>query len=146
LQDAIKRKDYETLVEEYTRARKYANEQIYVENARTDGFSNGCGIHTIIVTLACGLMLSVRLILRRDAWRSNRHALQQAARRSRGQTRGAHGIIAIMLEIGVEENPIWFLASKSLRLLKNKITATCERSKVEVRFCDAILLTAKALL
>lgn len=136
LQDAIKRKDYETLVEEYTRARKYANEaRSIVENASYRRVPlTDAEIHTIIVTARMWADVEHQIdSFRRDAWRrlTGMHFSKQPGDQE-GKPEEHMELIAIMLEIGVEENPIWFWLLSRYDFLKNKITATCERSKVEV--------------
>lgn len=136
LQDAIKRKDHETLVEEYTRARKYADEaRSIVENASYRRVPlTDAEIHTIIVTARMWADVEHQIdSFRRDAWRrlTGMHFSKQPGDQE-GKPEEHMELIAIMLEIGVEENPIWFWLLSRYDFLKNKITATCERSKVEI--------------
>lgn len=136
LQDAVKRKDYEALVEEYTRARKYADEaRSIVENSSYKRVPLGdAEIHTIIVTARMWADVEQQIdAFRRDAWRrlTSMHFSKQSDSEE-GKPEEYMELISVMLEIGVEENPIWFWLLSRYDFLKNKITATCERSKVEI--------------
>ena len=143
LQDArSSAKDYETLVEEYTRARKYANEaRSIVENASYRRVPlTDAEIHTIIVTARMWADVEHQIdSFRRDALRRlTGMQFQQAARRSRGQNpeRSTWNSLPFMLE-----TPAWkripsgsgFLAVTTF--LKNKITAILRTPlKLRLRF------------
>ncbi|OCK81359.1 hypothetical protein K432DRAFT_424986 [Lepidopterella palustris CBS 459.81] len=136
LQDAIKRKDHEMLVEEYTKARKFADDARYlVENANYKRVPlTDVEVHQVIVTARMWTDVESQIdSFKRDAWRTltGMHFNKQSTKEE-GKPEEHMELISIMLEIGVEENPIWFWLLSRYDSLKNKITATCERSKVEI--------------
>jgi exocyst complex component 2 len=136
LQDAIRRKDHETIVEDYTRARKYADDarsMVESANYRRTPLSDD-QVHQIIVTARMWADVDRQIeLFKRDAWRTltGMHFNKQQAQ-AEDKPEAYLELISIMLELGVEENPIWFWLLSRYDFLKNKISATCERSKVEI--------------
>jgi exocyst complex component 2 len=137
ISDAIRRKDHETIVEEYTRARKYAEEVRYeVEQAKYNRTAlSDAQVHQIIVTARMWSDVEHQIEgFKRDCWK--RLAATHFTKPQKGLEDAKHeqymGIISIMLELGVEDNPIWIWLLSRYEYLKSRLTATCERSKVEV--------------
>ncbi|KAF1992403.1 putative exocyst complex component Sec5 [Aulographum hederae CBS 113979] len=135
LRDCIKRKDHENLVEDYTRARKYANDAKSIADkaiqnrvALTDS-----EIHTIIVTGRMWADVEEQIeAFKRDVWRrlAGTHFTKQPVTEPE-KSEEHMSLISILLELGVEDNPIWVWLLSRYDFLKNKITATAERSRVE---------------
>ncbi|EMR67172.1 putative exocyst complex component sec5 protein [Eutypa lata UCREL1] len=97
--DSIKRKDYEALVEEYGRARKFAD----------------------------------------DAKK-----LVQDLETTLGNAQDQHmELISLLLELGVEDNPIWVWLLSKYDYLKGKITTFAERTKVEIEVLRRRLANAE---
>ncbi|KFY36536.1 hypothetical protein V495_07800 [Pseudogymnoascus sp. VKM F-4514 (FW-929)] len=135
--DSIKRKDHETLVEEYAKAtriadgaRKLGESLVASQTAPTD-----LQIQHIIVAARMWYDVQDQLDnFKREVWR-RLAAVQYGAGQPGGSsaTRDQHmDLISILLELGVEDNPIWVWLLSRYDHLKNKITAMSERSKVEI--------------
>lgn len=143
IQDAIRRKDHETIVEEYTRARKFAEDARYIveqadysKTPLTDG-----QIHQIIVTARMWADVEHQIeTFKRDTWKrlTSTHFSKQEG--STDQTKEQYmELIIIMLELGVEENPIWLWLTSRYEHLKKRLNETCDRSRVEIEYLRRVL-------
>lgn len=133
--DSIKRKDYETLVESYNRARKFADE------ARR--LSQELGAESPDDTQLYQMVLAGRMWhdvdqqiqgFKRDIWKKliSLHSTSKSENMT-GRAQDQHmDIIGLLLELGVEDNPIWVWLLSRYDHLKGKIQATADRSKVEI--------------
>ncbi|KAI9807650.1 MAG: hypothetical protein M1825_005591 [Sarcosagium campestre] len=160
--DSIKRRDYEALIEDYTRARKYADEARNLANAASTATRQQSSvtitdpqIYQIIVTAQMWADVETQIEdCKRDLWRrlvgiqTNLHASATASSSTATSTSvagvplGIDGgnqqpeehmeIIGVLLELGVQDNPIWVWLLSRYDYLKNKITATSERFKIEI--------------
>ena len=134
--ECIKRKDYEGLVREYARARKYTEEA----RQMADNVSNGqtlltdSQVHQVVITSRMWSELEDRIEkFKRDIWRKLTNVQNTLTVSPEGNTQVDHmALISILLELGVEDNPIWVWLLSQYDHLKNKITATFERSRVEI--------------
>lgn len=137
IQDAIRRKDHETIVEEYTRARKFAEDVRYV--VETASYNRtpllDAQIHQIIVTARMWSDVEHQIeAFKRDCWKrlASTHFTKQQPGPEEAKSEQYRELISIMLELGVEDNPIWIWLVSRYEHLKSRLTSTCERSKVEV--------------
>jgi exocyst complex component 2 len=133
--DSIKRRDYETLVEEYNRARTYAEEGRKI--AREIGTLVPSDPQLYQVLLSCRMWHDVDeqiQAFKRDMWRK----LTSLHNVAKSDTTPGHAedqhmdLIALLLELGVDDNPIWLWLLSRYDFLKGKIQATADRSKVEI--------------
>lgn len=136
ISDSIKRKDYEMLVEEYTQARKYAEEAREIANTAMEhqGSLTEAQIHQIVITARMWADVEDRIEeFKRTVWRklTNVQAVPVVTTRG-GQYEEYMALIGILLELGVEENPIWLWLLSRYDYLKNRINASFERSRVEI--------------
>ncbi|KAF1954462.1 hypothetical protein CC80DRAFT_493903 [Byssothecium circinans] len=141
IQDAIRRKDHETIVEEYTRARKFAEDARYiVEQANySKAPLTDVQVHQIIVTARMWSDVEHQVeAFKRDAWKrlTSTHFTKQL-NLHQSSTEDAKSeqymeLISIMLELGVEDNPIWIWLLSRYEYLKSRLTNTCERIQVEI--------------
>lgn len=136
ISDSIKRKDYEMLVEEYTQARKYAEEAREIANTAMEhqGSLAEAQIHQIVITARMWADVEDRIEeFKRTVWRklTNVQAVPVVTTRG-GQYEEYMALIGILLELGVEENPIWLWLLSRYDYLKNRINASFERSRVEI--------------
>ncbi|KAF8472115.1 exocyst complex component Sec5-domain-containing protein [Kalaharituber pfeilii] len=120
--DAIKRKDYDLLIEEYQKARKWVTESraLISKVAKLQEQQ----IHQIII--AEKIWAEVTNIVeefKRDTWKRLVDTKQED---------NFLELISILLELGVEDNPIWVWLLSRYDYLKNKITRTFERARVEI--------------
>ena len=133
--DSIKRKDYETLTEEYIRARTYAEEGRKI--AKEIGTMAPSDPQLYQVLLACRMWHDVDeqiQVFKRDIWRrlTSLHNVSKSENMP-GHPEDQHmELIAILLELGVDDNPIWLWLLSRYDFLKGKIQATADRSKVEI--------------
>jgi exocyst complex component 2 len=137
IQDAIRRKDHEAIVDEYTRARKMADDARYVvEVANSNGRPlSDADIHQVIVTARMWSDVEHQIeSFKRECWKrlTGTHFVKTAAGSAEGASDQYVELISIMLELGVEDNPIWIWLLSRYDYLKSKLTATCERSKIEI--------------
>ncbi|KAG9249322.1 exocyst complex component Sec5-domain-containing protein [Calycina marina] len=131
--DAIKRKDYETLVDEYGKARRFAEDAKKL--ADDLGFTppTESQIHKIL--LGARLWHDVEEQIedfKREIWRKL-IAMQNIASKDNEIGQDQHlELIGILLELGVNDNPIWVWLLSRYDYLKNKIQTNSERSRVEI--------------
>ena len=136
ISDRIKRKDYESLVEAYARAQKYVDEaRILAENATFAQIPLAEPyIHQIVITARIWSGVEDEIgSFKRDIWRKLTNAqTSPTVPVGRSQNEEYLALISILLELGVEENPIWVWLLSRYDHLKNKIGTTFERSRVEI--------------
>ena len=134
--DCIKRKDYDSLVEDYLRARKYADA---AKDVADTAISNkipltDSQLHRIIVTGRMWLEVDGQVEhFKRDIWRklTGLHS-NLPSPKSDSQPAEHMELIKILLELGVEDNPIWVWLLSRYDYLRSKINSTFERSRVEI--------------
>lgn len=134
--DSIKRKDYETLVEEYAKAKRFADDARKLSEDLGSTPPTDSQIHKIL--LAARLWHDVEEQIedfKRDVWRKL-IAMQNLSPKTDGISSGPQDqhmeLIGILLELGVTDNPIWVWLLSRYDHLKNKIQATSQRSRVEI--------------
>ncbi|EFX02865.1 exocyst complex component [Grosmannia clavigera kw1407] len=159
--DCIKRNDHESLVEEYQRARRFAEEaralavQLGGQTARPPTDEQ---LQQIVVAARMWHDVEEQIqAYKRDVWRKLTSAhgpmvASMVATRSGGGNMGSFGystagvrgsgqggsrdqhmeLIGLLLELGVDDNPIWVWLLSRYDYLKGKIQATCEHAKVEI--------------
>ena len=134
--ECLKLKDYETLMEQYTKARRFADDARNmadgaVQNSRELTDSQ---VQTIIVTARMWGDVSQQIeAFKREVWRrlAGTHFTQKPV--AEDDKPMAHmQLISILLELGVEDNPVWVWLLSRYDYLKNKITESVERFKLEV--------------
>ncbi|KAI1410819.1 exocyst complex component Sec5-domain-containing protein [Hypoxylon sp. FL1857] len=133
--DSIKRKDYEALVEEYIRARRFADEaRKLVEDL---GSTPPSETQTYQILLAARMWYDVEeqiQLFKRDVWRklTSLHTVSRTESLA-GQPQDQHmELIGLLLELGVDDNPIWVWLLSRYDYLKGKISSAGERAKVEI--------------
>lgn len=132
--DCIKRKDYNKLVEEYTKARRYKEDaQNIAENASNSQVSLTDGqVYQIVITGRMWTDVEDKVDnFKRDVWKRLTN-VQAYAAAGRTQNDEHMSLISILLELGVEDSPIWVWLLSRYDYLKNKISQTFERARVEI--------------
>ncbi|KAJ1333516.1 exocyst complex component 2 [Microdochium nivale] len=133
--DSIKRKDYEALVEEYTKARKFAEDARKL--VKDLGPTPPSETQTYQILLAARMWYDVEeqtQLFKRDVWRrlTSSHNVTKADNMS-GQPQDQHmELISLLLELGVDDNPIWVWLLSRYDHLKGKINVLADRAKVEI--------------
>ncbi|KIH94754.1 Exocyst complex component Sec5 [Sporothrix brasiliensis 5110] len=181
--ESIKRNDHESLVEEYHRARRFADEARALaqelqkkgaaaaaqaaqaaQAAKTKGSRDKNGgpggkdddnddndavldesrptdAQMYQILLAARMWHDVEdqiQVYKRDVWRRLTSMHSNVVRgRSGADAAGGRGdqhmeLIGLLLELGVEDNPIWVWLLSRYDYLKGKIQAVCDRTKVEI--------------
>jgi exocyst complex component 2 len=133
--DSIKRKDYESLVDEYNKARRIS------DSARK--MFEGLRGETPDETQLYQLLLAGRMwydvdqqiqTFKRDIWK--KLISIHTASKSDGVVGRAPDqhmeLIGLLLELGVVDNPVWVWLLSRYDHLKGKIQATADRTKVEI--------------
>ncbi|KAJ5147225.1 hypothetical protein N7526_000577 [Penicillium atrosanguineum] len=136
LSKSIQQRDYESVFEEYTKARTLANR---AKNIVEQAFSshrqlNDLETHTI---LAMGRMWTdvdqQIYAFKNDLWRRLSDApTTSTTSTASGPVEEHMELIGALLELGVNDNPIWTWLHSRYEFLKTKITSFCERCKVEI--------------
>ncbi|KAF2472811.1 uncharacterized protein BDR25DRAFT_283350 [Lindgomyces ingoldianus] len=147
IQDAIRRKDHETIVEEYSRARKYAEDARYIveQASYRQAPLSDADIHQVIVTARMWADVESQIeSFKRDAWRrlAGMHFAKQQPNEEIKSEQHME-LISLMLELGVEDNPIWIWLLSRYDYLKSRLTGTCERSRVEIEILRRHLANAE---
>jgi exocyst complex component 2 len=137
LQDAIRRKDHETISEEYKRARKYGEEARYIVEQAISAQTplTDAEIHQVIVTARMWSDVEKQIErFKRDSWKrlSAAHFTNLQTGNEEAKPDEYLSIISVMLELGVEENPIWIWLLSRYEYLKIRLNSTCQRSTVEI--------------
>lgn len=128
LLDAVKRKDHETLLEEYQKARKYVDDSRALVPNPSRGFGLGVKeehIHQLVLTER--MWVEVEIIIddfKTDTWKRLLDCKTED---------NAHmELIGILLEIGVENNPITMWLTSRYDYLKDRIATVFERTRMEI--------------
>ncbi|KAJ9656744.1 Exocyst complex component S5 [Neophaeococcomyces mojaviensis] len=132
---AAQQKNYERVVDLYSQARARAHDATKLgERALQTGQPlTEDQVHTLLVTgRMWGDAQEQVKNLKRDIWRrlSNLQTIYPSRNSSQGEEHME--LIGILLELGVEDNPVWVWLLSRYDNLKNKITAVTERSKMEI--------------
>lgn len=133
--DSIKRKDYESLVEEYNRARRFGDATRKMADRLQGRSPKDDEVHQML--LAGRMWHDVEQQVqnfKRDIWKKliSLHSLSKSEAAT-GRAQDQHmDLINLLLELGVSDNPIWVWLLSHYDYLKSKIQTTADRSKVEV--------------
>lgn len=145
---AAQQKNYERVVELYRQARSYANQATSLGHQVTQTGSplTDEQIHRLLVTgrMWADVQGQVECI-KRDVWRR----LNNLQTTSHTFSRSAHNeehleLIGILLELGVEDNPISVWLFSRYDHLTSKITAVVDRSKAEIEILRRRLASAES--
>ncbi|KAF2723008.1 exocyst complex protein, partial [Polychaeton citri CBS 116435] len=152
LQEATKKNDYDTVVEDYKRAKKHAAEAREVAStaqARGTELSE-LEIQRIIVTARMWHAVSGQVdVFKRDLWKrlKDSHAQRRAISQNGAIADGSQDkdlhmeLIGVLLQLGVDENPIYEYLLSRFFYLKDRIARTSERSNIETEILRRRLVT-----
>ena len=133
--DSIKRRDYETLVEEYTRARRFADDaRRLVQDLGTTAPSESQAYQILLAARMWYDVDDQIQSFKRDIWKkliSLNNASKTDVQAGRPQDQHME-LISLLLELGVEDNPIWVWLLSRFDYLKGKISSVADRGKVEI--------------
>ncbi|KAK8080487.1 exocyst complex component Sec5 [Apiospora hydei] len=133
--DSIKRRDYETLVEEYTRARRFADDaRRLVQDLGTTAPSESQAYQILLAARMWYDVDDQIQTFKRDIWKkliSLNGVSKTEVQAGRPQDQHME-LISLLLELGVEDNPIWVWLLSRFDYLKGKISSVADRGKVEI--------------
>ncbi|KAF4630561.1 hypothetical protein G7Y89_g7579 [Cudoniella acicularis] len=145
--DCIKRKDYETLVEEYAKAKRFADDAKRLTEKLGVTPPTESQLHQILLAARVWHDVEEQIEdFKREIWRKliAMHGVSSRAEGALGNPQDQHmELIGILLELGVTDNPIWVWLLSRYDYLKNKITATSDRSRVEIEVLRRRLANAE---
>ncbi|XWW95548.1 hypothetical protein V2A60_003509 [Cordyceps javanica] len=133
--DSIKRKDYESLIESYNRARTFADQARHLGKQLKGATPDDAQLYQIL--LASRMWHDVNRQVesfKTEIWKklssSSSHSKPSAAA---GRVQDQHiELISLLLELGVKESPIWVWLISRYDHLKSKIQVTGDRQKTEI--------------
>lgn len=131
--ESIKRKDHEALVEEYNKARKFADEARQISQSSGGEKLPDDQVYRILLAARMWHDVHEQIeALKREMWKKLVN-LHTAPKSETGGRQDQHlEIISLLLDLGVEENPIWIWLISRYDYLKSKASSTADRSKVEI--------------
>ncbi|KAK2787410.1 hypothetical protein FQN53_005321 [Emmonsiellopsis sp. PD_33] len=133
---SIKQRDYEEIFDQYNRARKYAIDAKLIADRATSTQRplTEEQIHTILVTGRMWMDVEQQIqAFKRDLWRRLSNVQTNIPSVSAdGPVEEHMELIGALLELGVDDNPVWVWLLGRYDYLKTRITAFCERSRVEI--------------
>ena len=133
--ESIKRKDYESVVEEYGKAKRFADNARNLAESLGSTAPTDAQIYQILLAARTWHDVEEQVVdFKRDIWK--RLTEPQGLPRAEGsigtQQNQHMELIGILLELGVEDNPIWLWLLSRFDALRKRIQTTSERSKVEI--------------
>lgn len=134
--ESIKRREYEMLVEEYVKAKRMSDDARGVlEESRKNGNQlSDADVLQVVSTARMWSDVEDQIEdFKRDVWRrlAGTHFTKQSSHEP-DKPEEYMELIGILLELGVDDNPIWVWLFSRYDYLKQKIIGTFERSKVEI--------------
>lgn len=145
---SIRQKEYESVVQLYTEARTYASQaKALGDEALSEGRAlTDEHIHKILVTGRMWTDIEEQVkTLKRDIWyRLTENSAQTILPLPGASQAEEHmELISVLLELGVDDNPIWTWLLGRYDHLKTKIAAVAERSKIEIEILRRRLQAAE---
>ena len=132
---SIKQKDYEMIVGQYNIARKYSKDAKQLAEGAASGRQplTDEDIHRILITGRMWNDVESQIkTLKRDIWRRLSSVQSILPLPGATPTEEHMELIGVLLELGVDDNPIWVWLLSRYDYLKTKISAVSDRSKVEI--------------
>jgi exocyst complex component 2 len=126
--DCAKRKDYEALIDEYQKAQRWVNDSHKLVPDPKTALSRGIKeehIHQVII--AEKMWMEIEFVIddfKKDTWKRLIECKTEDASHME--------LIGILLELGVEDNPITFWLVSRYDYLKSRISTVFEKSRVEI--------------
>ncbi|KAA8651834.1 hypothetical protein EYZ11_004377 [Aspergillus tanneri] len=136
LSKSIKQRDYGSVFEQYTKARTLAKDAKNIADTAISKRQPLTDEETHLILAMGRMWMDVDQQLRafkRDIWRRLSDAPTTSTTVTVSGPVDEHmELIGALLELGVDENPIWVWLLSRYNFLKTKITSFCERCKVEI--------------
>ncbi|KAL4781397.1 exocyst complex component Sec5-domain-containing protein [Aspergillus varians] len=136
LSKSIKQRDYESVFEQYRKARALTQGAQGIANIATRENRSLTDEETHVILALGRMWIDVDQQIqafKRDLWRRLNEAPSTSTRiTTSGPIEEYMELIGALLELGVEDNPIWVWLLSRYDYLRAKIRAFCERGKVEI--------------
>jgi exocyst complex component 2 len=138
--ECIKRKDHDGLIEEYNKARRHLNSVRRAARAAAEGGRLLTDEQSRETFVTARMWVDVDAQVekyKKELWKRlvaapNESSANKGNNEGNAQKEEYMDLIGILLELGVDDNPIWVWLLSRYDYLKNKITATTERARVEI--------------
>ncbi|KAK2612707.1 Exocyst complex component S5 [Conoideocrella luteorostrata] len=132
--DSIKRKDYESLVESYNRARKFADDARRLSKDLNGRSPEDSQLYKLVLAARMWNDVDQQLqSFKKDVWKKLISLHSSRSENAGGRQQDQHmELISLLLELGVEDNPIWVWLLSKYDHLKSKMQSTADRTKVEI--------------
>ncbi|KAG8411347.1 Exocyst complex component S5 [Metarhizium acridum] len=132
--DSIKRKDYDTLVESYNRARRFADEAKQLSRELNGRSPSDKQLYKLVLTGRMWNDVDQQVqAFKKDIWKKLGSLHFSRSESMGGRQQDQHmELIGLLLELGVEDNPIWVWLQSRHDHLRSKIQGSADRSKVEI--------------
>jgi exocyst complex component 2 len=132
--EKIKQRDYDGIAEDYRKAKRFAQDTKKLTESLGSTPPTDTQIYQIL--LAGRVWHDVELQIgqfKEDVWKRLAATQNVSSRTDAASPQDQHmELITILLELGVEENPIWTWLENRYDYLKNKIQVTSDRSKMAI--------------
>jgi exocyst complex component 2 len=136
LSKSIQQRDYDAVFDQYTKARTLANraKDIAEQASSSRRQLSDSETHTILAMGRMWMDVDQQIQnFKRDLWRRLADApTTSTTSTASGPVEEHMELIGALLELGVEDNPIWKWLQSRYEFLKSKITGFCDRCKVEI--------------
>ncbi|KAJ5901994.1 hypothetical protein N7495_002522 [Penicillium taxi] len=136
LSKSIHQRDYDSVFEQYTKARTLANraKNMVEQTSSTGRQLIDSDVHMILAMGRMWMDVDHQIQnFKRDLWKRLSDApTLSTTNTASGPVEEHMELIGALLELGVDKNPIWAWLDSRHQLLKTKITAFCDRCKVEI--------------
>jgi exocyst complex component 2 len=136
LSKSIQQRDYDSVFEQYTKARTLANraKNIVEQASSTQRQLSDRETHTILAMGRMWMDVDQQIQnFKRDLWRRLSDAsTTSTTSTASGPVEEHMELIGALLELGVDNNPIWTWLLSRYEFLMTKITSFCDRCKVEI--------------
>lgn len=146
LSSCIKHKDYDGLVEEYRKAWRYTEEARATASQASSSRTplTDPQVYQIVITARMWSAVETQVNdFKREIWKRLSN-VETPLPTSVGQNTvdDPMALIGVLLELGVDDNPIWIWLMTRYDHLKTKITASFERARVEIEILRRRLANA----
>ena len=136
LSKSIQQRDYDSVFEQYTKARTLANraKNIAVQASSSRRQLTDYETHIILAMGRMWMDVDQQIqAFQRELWKRLSDApTTSTTSTASGPVEEHMELIGALLELGVENNPIWAWLLNRYEFLKTKITSFCDRCKVEI--------------
>ncbi|KAK3713638.1 Exocyst complex component S5 [Vermiconidia calcicola] len=137
MRESARKNDYDNIVDAYKQAKKYADQARNIAEVAkgNDAQLGDSDAQQIIVTAKMWHDVSKQIEdFKREVWKKlkSSHGRKLAAVADESEHEEHMELIGILLQLGVDENPIWEWLHSRYAYLKDKIARSFERSRIEL--------------